>query len=188
VKFSPTLLFLALFVWMAAPALAEEAPAAGMANPHAAPLAPPLPGHGKMPGSGDSKDWHLPGAVTPPAELDFSGIERVEGGKTVAEIYDQSEALAGTTVSVRGRVVKVNKAIMKHNWVHLRDGTTSADGENDLTVTTEEVPDVGATVVATGKLGIDRDFGFNYRYDVLLEEATIKVESKGEATAEAAGN
>ncbi|MFT5042754.1 MAG: hypothetical protein ACI8TX_003747 [Hyphomicrobiaceae bacterium] len=137
------------------------------------PMTAPLPGHGKLSDGAGNKVWHLPSAVTPPAELEYSGIERPDGGKTVAEIFDGKAELDGQIVTLRARVVKVNKAIMGHNWLHLRDGTASATGENDLTVTTDALAEVGATVTVTGKLGIDRDFGFSYQYPVLLEEGQI---------------
>jgi hypothetical protein len=114
-------------------------------------------------------------AADKPAEVetDFSDIVRPEGGVTVAEIYEQQDTLAGSSVLVRGRVVKVANNILGKNWIHLRDGSGDADS-NDLTVTTQETVALGETVTLRGTLSLDRDFGSGYKYDVLLEEAEVQ--------------
>jgi hypothetical protein len=113
---------------------------------------------------------------TPGAEIDLAAIERAEGGNTVGEIFDEKASFAGQEVTVRGRVVKFTPAVMGKNWIHLRDGTTGAGGANDLTVTSEEMAEVGNTVLVRGVLAIDRDFGFGYKYDLIIEDANITVE------------
>ena len=46
----------------------------------------------------------------------------------------------GVEVVVRGRVVKFNPEIMGRNWLHLRDGSGSAEKQdNDITITTSDV-------------------------------------------------
>jgi hypothetical protein len=107
-------------------------------------------------------------------EIDLSGIARPEGGKTVAEIYQQQHALAGKPVLVRGKAVKVANGILGKNWVHLRDGS-GEEGSNDLTITTSDTVKAGATITASGTLQLDRDFGSGYKYDVLLEDADIEL-------------
>jgi hypothetical protein len=110
------------------------------------------------------------------AGVDLSGIERAEGGKTVAEIFEQKDALAGKEVVLRAKVVKMNRGIMGRNWLHLRDGTRSAAGADDLTITSSEAAEVGSTVLVRGTVAVGKDFGFGYRYDVLVEDAAITVE------------
>jgi hypothetical protein len=116
-------------------------------------------------------------AVKPTAETDVSGIAKAEGGKTVAEVYAGKDALAGTKVTVRGKVVKTNAGIMGKDWLHVRDGS-GADGTNDLTVTTAPgtLPKVGDTVLVTGIVVLNKDFGMGYKYPVMLEGAEVKVE------------
>ena len=106
-----------------------------------------------------------------------TGITKAEGGKTIQEIFDEKAALAGSKVTVRGKAVKVNAGIMGKNWVHVRDGS-GANGDNDLTVTTTSpsLPDVGDTVLVTGTLALDQDFGMGYQYAVILEDAEVKAE------------
>lgn len=107
---------------------------------------------------------------------EVSGIERAEGGKTIAEIFEQKDELAGEKVLLRAKVVKLNRGIMARNWLHLRDGTKAAGGQYDLTVTSSEAAEVGATVLVRGTVALNKDFGFGYQYDVLLEDATITPE------------
>lgn len=107
--------------------------------------------------------------------LDFSQLKKAPGGQTVQEILQGKAKFAGKEVKVRGKVVKFNANIMGKNWLHLRDGTGSP-GSNDLLVTTADTAKVGDTVLVTGKVAVDKDFGMNYKYPVLLEEGKVTVE------------
>ncbi len=114
------------------------------------------------------------GAPTLPAEVSAT-IEQPAGADTVAEIHAQRTALNGKQVEVRGKVVKVNKGIMGTNWYHIQDGTGSAaEGTHDLAVTSPDDAAVGDVVTATGTLAADKDFGMGYKYEVILEKATLK--------------
>ena len=130
----------------------------------------------------DSMDRTMPEgvehpAVNPAAEVDVAGIAKAEGGQTVAEVYGGKDALAGKPVAVRGKVVKLNTGIMGRNWLHVRDGS-GAEGTNDLTVTTTStpLPKVGDTVLVTGTVVLDKDFGMGYQYPVIVEDAEVKIE------------
>jgi len=116
------------------------------------------------------------GALREAPAVEVTGIEKAEGGVTIAELRDGRAGLEGREVVVRGKVVKFNAAIMDRNWMHLRDGSRGTDGSDDLTVTTEDVAKVGDTVVVRGRLVLGKDFGFGYRYDVLVEGASATVE------------
>jgi hypothetical protein len=107
------------------------------------------------------------------AEPQVSGIERIEGGHTVGEIIAGKTSLAGSEVAVRGKVIKLNAAIMGRNWLHLSDGTVGPDGEREVTVSTEDIAAVGSTVVVRGTVATDRDFGSGYNYSVLIEDAKV---------------
>ena len=111
------------------------------------------------------------------AEVDLTGIAKAEGGKTVAEVFAERDALAGKPVTFRGKVVKTNADIMGKNWLHVRDGS-GAEGTNDLTITTAPgtMPNVGDTVLVTGNVSLNKDFGMGYAYDVLVEDAQVTVE------------
>lgn len=111
-----------------------------------------------------------------PASLGTEKVEKAKGqnAKTVAELWAGRSALKGTTVAVRGTVVKFLPEILGKNWVHLRDGSgAAATKDNDLTVTTQEVAKVGEVLTATGTVHTDKDYGAGYAYPVILEDATL---------------
>jgi hypothetical protein len=118
----------------------------------------------------------LPGAMSSP-NLDLSGIKKADGGKTIAEIFAGQKKLAGKSVAVRGKVVNYNAGIMGKNWLHIRDGSGGDDtGDNDLTVTTGTAAKLGDTVLVTGKVSLNKDFGAGYKYAVILDDAKVTVE------------
>ena len=78
-------------------------------------------------------------------------------------------------VILRGKVVKFNPEIMGKNWLHVQDGT-GEKGMNDLTITSAARAKVGDTVLVKGKLVLDRDFGFGYKYALIIEDAEVTVE------------
>jgi len=109
----------------------------------------------------------------PDAVESAESIAKADGGYTVEEIYARKEELKGKTVKVRGKVVKVSQNIMGNNWVHLQDGTGAA-GSNKIIFRSEtEFADVGTVTTAEGTLDTDKDFGYGYRYQVLVERSTF---------------
>ena len=92
---------------------------------------------------------------------------------TVGEIFKSSKKLENKKVVVRGKVVKVAAGVMNKNWVHIQDGTGDA-GNNDLVVTSDDLPKTGDVVTASGTLYNDKDFGGGYKYKVIIEKANIK--------------
>ena len=110
-----------------------------------------------------------------PEGIDLSGIEVPDGGRTIASVFADKSSLGGQEVVVRGMVVKFTPGVMGKNWIHLRDGT-GGEGTNDLTVTTNATAAIGDLVTARGRVTLDKDFGFGYAYDVLVEDARVTVE------------
>ena len=101
-------------------------------------------------------------------------IQPAPGGTTVAKVWADRKALAGKTVTVRGKVVKFNGGIMGRNWIHIQDGSgAAADGTNDLLVTSDAAAKVGDVVTVTGTVAVDKDFTAGYAYAVMLENAKI---------------
>jgi hypothetical protein len=104
-------------------------------------------------------------------------VAALEEGKDIAWVHANKNSLAGEALSLRGTVVKFNANILGTNWLHIQDGTGSAaDGSNDLTVTSAAGAAVGDTVVVTGNIVLDKDFGAGYAYPVLVDDASITVE------------
>lgn len=116
-------------------------------------------------------------AAAKPAKVDFTGIQPAKDGKTVQQIIEGKSKLEGKSVTVRAKVVKYNGGILGKNWLHIQDGSGSAtERDNDLTVTTATEAKVGDTVLVTGKLSLNKDFGAGYKYAVILDDAQVTVE------------
>ena len=133
---------------------------------------PPISAHG-----GPAHGFMHPsdGQTAAAAAIDLSNIKKAAGGQTVVELFTNKATLVGKEVIVRGRVVKFTPNVMGTNWMHVQDGT-GIPATNDLTVSTSTSAAVGNTVLVRGKLTTDKDLGFGYRYDVIVENATVAVE------------
>lgn len=115
--------------------------------------------------------------VSPDVALAAAKLPVAAGGVDIAGVYTRRLELKGQALTVRGRVVKASYNRVNTNWYHLRDGSRGpGDGEDDLTITSDQKIDVGAVIVATGPLTTDKDLGFGYTYAALIEGATIEVE------------
>jgi len=113
--------------------------------------------------------------VTPGVELPQGGVRHsaASNGRSIAELHAERGALADQTVRVRGMVVKLTDGILGETYLHLRDGSGSAEQrDDDLTVTTTDEFELGETVELEGRVLIDQDLGLGYRYDALLTGAT----------------
>ena len=104
----------------------------------------------------------------------FNASAEDSGLKTVAAVNGSGNTLAGQTVSVHGKVVKVLNGIMKRNFIHVQDGTGDAN-TNDLIATSRQTAHVGDEVTVTGVVAVNRDFGSGYLYPLLVEDASIVV-------------
>jgi hypothetical protein len=117
-----------------------------------------------------AKQGDTPGSRTVVEKSDVK-VESVEGAITIAELFADPGAYEGKKIRVTGMVVKFNPQIMDRNWVHLQDGTEH-EGRFDLTATSFENFESGHTVTLEGILALNRDFGYGYSYELLLENAT----------------
>lgn len=116
-------------------------------------------------------------AGAPVASVNVGKIDKstAKDGKTVAEVVANKSTLKDKNVTIRGQVVKVSHGIMGKNWVHLQDGSGSADkGTNDIVITTKDETAVGQVVNASGIVRTDVDIGSGYKYAVLVEEAKLR--------------
>lgn len=99
-------------------------------------------------------------------------IEPAPGGITIAELYSDIQKYENQTVIIKGKVTKFNSNIMGRNWIHIQDGTES-NGNFDLTITSDAEVRVGEIVTFEGSIALNKDFGFNYKYDVVMEVAKL---------------
>jgi len=105
-------------------------------------------------------------------KVDGLKVEPVSGGVKLSEIFSNKGNFAGKKIKVTGQVIKFSSEIMNKNWVHLQDGS-EANGIYDLTVTTIDTVAVGSVVTFEGVITVDKDFGYGYKYDVMMEESKI---------------
>lgn len=114
------------------------------------------------------------GAVVPSAEIN---VNKATGPNSysVGECFEQGKELNGKAVRVRGKVMKISRMIMGKNWVHIQDGTGNPlKNQHDLVATTSAEPAEGSVVTIAGTLAAERDFGAGYKYEVIVENATIE--------------
>lgn len=63
---------------------------------------------------------------------------------------------------------------MKRNIVHVQDGTGDASS-NNLIVTGKQAAKIGDQVTIFGVMAMSRDFGSDYLFPLLIEDASIVV-------------
>lgn len=93
-------------------------------------------------------------------------VEAAKGAIKIEELVKHPQKYEGKTIKVTGKCMKVNPNIMGQNWIHLQDGTAN---NYDLTVTTQELVQVGTVVTLEGVVTLNKDFGAGYKYNILLE-------------------
>ena len=113
------------------------------------------------------------GAMVPYLE---ANVEKAvgENSYTVEEIFENSKSLDGKAVRVRGKVVKVSPNIMGKNWIHIQDGTGNPmKNSHDLVITTTDLAEVNQVILIEGVMAANRDFGYGYKYDAIIEKAAL---------------
>jgi hypothetical protein len=126
-----------------------------------------IPSHNSM----SSTDTSL--ARKPKIEKLDIKIDAVSGGISIGDLFSKKDTYSGKTVKVKGQVIKFSPEIMGKNWIHLQDGTASKDGKFDLTLTTDQTVKVGDIVIFEGKIALNKDLGYDYFYEVLMEDAKV---------------
>ncbi len=102
-------------------------------------------------------------------------IELPEGAVSIANVFDNPDSYVGKVVKLKGKVTKFNEAILSTNWIHIQDGTGDKQKNNfDITITTKDAAAVGDVIVIEGILNKDVDFGSGYKYNLIVQDATIK--------------
>ncbi len=132
-------------------------------------------GSGAMGGMGA-----MEGAMTAPEHQGKVGTEqngsiavkKSAGEITVAQVFANRNEYSGKEIEIKGIVVKVNKQVMDKNWIHIQDGTRD-NGNFDLTITSADVAEVNDEITVKGKITLNKDFGYGYSYEVIMEDAKI---------------
>jgi hypothetical protein len=103
-------------------------------------------------------------------------VKKLTGEITVAQVYANRNNYSGKEIEIKGVVVKVNKEVMGKNWIHIQDGTND-NGNYDLTITSADLAEINDEITVRGKIILNKDFGYGYSYEVIMEDAKI-VEKK----------
>lgn len=113
------------------------------------------------------------GAVVPFTDVSLEKAS-APNGYNVEEVFNKATELDGKKIQVRGKVVKFSPMIMGKNWIHVQDGSGDPmKNTHDLVITTDESAEVGQVAVFEGTLAAQKDFGAGYKYDAIVEQATI---------------
>ncbi len=108
-----------------------------------------------------------------PAEKKDIKIPIAKGGISISDLYAKKDSYAGKTVTIKGQVTKYTPGVMNKNWIHIQDGTDFS-GKFDLTVTSDKEASVGDIVTLEGKIALNKDLGYGYFFDVIMEDAIKK--------------
>lgn len=100
-------------------------------------------------------------------------IKKTGREKMVEEIFSGMEQLKDRPVTLRGKVIKVSKNILKKNWITLSDGTGTAPDDRIVAVTTDLVA-LGDVATVTGILKTNVNLGGGYKYKVLIDESRFE--------------
>lgn len=100
-------------------------------------------------------------------------LGEAEGRFSVSDIYSKAQELVGKTIEVKGRVVKVSRGIMARDWVHIQDGTGEGPTSKIVFRSIEGGVAKDDEVVAKGILELDKRFGANYYYPVIVEDSVF---------------
>ena len=142
--------------------------------------------HQKMPGKtmsgmppGSMPQGSTPngmGASQPKITLKEIKLSKATGkdAYSIEEVYSQKKELSKKTVTVRAKVVKFLPSIMGKNWIHIQDGTGSAETKtHDITVSTLDTAEVGDEVIVHGTLEINKNLGSMHSFAVIIEDASL---------------
>ena len=108
-----------------------------------------------------------------PQEKKVVKLEPIKGGITIKQLFANKKQYAGKTVTIKGQVTKFTPAVMNTNWIHIQDGTDES-GKFDLVITSNTQVSVGDVVVFEGQISLDKDLGYGYFFEVIMEGAIVK--------------
>ncbi len=88
----------------------------------------------------------------------------------IKELLKNPKKYKTQLVEIEGKITKISSNIMNTNWIHLQDKKG-----NDLIIrTSEDRLYVGQEVKTKGIILTDVDYGYNYKYKVILVDAVFK--------------
>ena len=119
----------------------------------------------------------MPGAAThtgkvPDGKKNGISVTPAQGSVSIADLYKNRSNYAGKVIKIKGQIVKINEQVMGKNWIHIQDGSGSAD-DFDLTITTLDGCKMDDVVTFEGTISLKKDFTHGYFYEVIMEDAKL---------------
>jgi hypothetical protein len=99
-------------------------------------------------------------------------INSEAGCISIENLLAKIDSFTNKTVKIKGQVTKYTPKIMNKNWIHLQDGT-AYKGKFEVVATTNSIVKIGQTIILEGKITRNKDFGYGYFFEVILEDAKI---------------
>ena len=99
-------------------------------------------------------------------------IEPAKNGISIAELLQNLKAYEGKTIILKGKVTKYTFNVMDKNWVHIQDGT-DYKGKFEIVITTKDELKDGDIVTFEGLITLNKDLGYGYFFEVLMEDARL---------------
>lgn len=93
-----------------------------------------------------------------------------KGSILIADLVKDPKKYEGKTIQISGKCVKINPNIMNRNWIHIQDGSMD---DFDLVITSDTFVPEGTIITIKATVGLNRDFGAGYTYDLILENGTL---------------
>ncbi len=126
--------------------------------------------NGKNTKKANIQDPHKSAGKSNPTKQ-LKSFSKIEGGQTIDEVLKNKTA--NTHVKIRGQVSKFTAGVMGKNWIHIRDSSST----QDITVTTDASVALDDIISIEGTLAFNKDFGYGYVYDVIIEDAKVTAEN-----------
>jgi hypothetical protein len=116
----------------------------------------------KAPATGSSKD----------TTQQSIKIEPAKNGLSIATVLKDAKSYQGKKIIVKGKITKYTAGVMGKNWVHIQDGS-SYNGKFEIVITTSATLIDGEVATFEGVLTLNKDLGYGYFFEVLMEDAQV---------------
>ena len=100
-------------------------------------------------------------------------VEKLRDAVTIATLLKDLKKYEGKKVVVHGKVTKYTPEVMGKNWVHIQDGS-EFKGKFEIVITTMDKVSKDETVTFEGTITLNKDFGYGYFFELLMENGSLK--------------
>ncbi len=95
--------------------------------------------------------------------------------QSIADLFQHADELVEQEVRFQGEVVKLTQGVMGTNFLHVQDGSGSAETKNNdiVVLVKNNPPSIGSRTQFKATLKRDIDYGSGYRFPVLLADGEV---------------